>query len=34
MLLLLQVGLVVKGIDCELELQLGLKEAEIGVVSS
>lgn len=31
MLLLLQIGLVVKGIDCGPEHQLGLKEAEMGV---
>lgn len=30
MLLLLQIGLTVKGIDCERELQLGLKEGRDG----
>lgn len=33
MLLLLQIGLVVKGIDCEPEPQPGLKETEMEGVS-
>lgn len=32
MLLLLQIGVAVKGIDCEPVNQLGLKEAEMGGV--